>query len=214
MHDLPTMEYEKIIGRLELFLAALDCEIGEPAYVWAWDQKALQANWDWAASVLPEIGMKEFTFDDECYNIIFPLYFKGVRVIIESSGMQHGNKLNAGGFVNVVVNKTGIIRCQFTNGIFSNATAASEPQSILTLSNAIERYCQMRSNMLIADEDEFVITKILFQYLVQEEIPLGKTPIRLIPVWTFYHERQHDDFPVPELVYEMIHAITGEPIEI
>jgi len=81
--DLTFLSYQAALDQIMPVLNELDCTFGPPAKVIAWDMKALQVNWEQYHSLFPQIGNRNWTTQDECYQIQFPVYYQGLRLNME-----------------------------------------------------------------------------------------------------------------------------------
>ena len=214
IEPLELFSYDDAMAKIQPLLNGIDCEVGRPFKVLAWNQEMLQSNWETYKHIYSEIGNKQWTIDDEIYQITLPVYFKGIRLDTEG-GPSRPNINNTGARIDVVLNSSDILHFETNDILMEDAKAISKSQPIISLEEAIECYRQYRSNMLVPDEESFVVNKILLQYIVLKDSPSAKATYRLVPAWCFFHEVYADNNSelVPWLFYEPIHAITGLPVD-
>ena len=212
--DLTLLSYQAALDQVMPVLNELDCTVGPPAKVIAWDVKSLQANWDQNFSLFPQIGNRTWTAQDECYQIQFPVFYQGLRLNMEGGITNRDDLDNVGCYITFLINANGLISMGANNFCMVNGEAITQPQKMLTLEEAIESYRQMEASTLFTQTQEKTIVKILPQYLVLKDTPSTKATYRLIPAWCFYYQIPLDGgTDAMELHYDAIHAITGQAIE-
>ncbi len=211
--DLTFLSFQAALDLIQPVLHELDCTVGPPAKVIAWDVRALQANWDHNLSLFPQIGHRTWTTQDECYQIQFPAYYQGLRLNMEGGITNREDLDNVGSAITFLLNASGLIRMSANDFCMINGEAVTQPQKMLTLDEAIESYRQMEASTLFTQAQEKTIVKILPEYLVLKDTPSTKATYRLIPAWCFYYQIPLDEgTDAFELHYDAIHAVTGQAI--
>lgn len=209
--DLSVMRFDESLASIVPVMEALGCDVGYPAEIEAWDVQTLQANHTWFASNNHSTASREWTVADEYYRIVFPAYFKGVRLNM-LQGEQRPKVEHVDAVIDVKVDAHGILDFQMRDCLFSEAEPVSEPKRILSLQEALQSYQKMRASMLTDDDEPITITKILLEYIVLKDFPATMN-YRLVPAWCFYHENTREDDEKIDLICEQINAITGGPIK-
>jgi len=212
--DLAFLSYQAALDQIMPVLNELDCTIGPPAKVIAWDVNALQANWERYHALYPEIGTRTWTTQEECYQIQFPVYYQGLRLNMQGDITNRDDLDNVGCYIAFLLNANGLISMGANDFCMVNGKAITQPQKMLTLIEAIESYRQMEASTLFTQGQEKTIIKILPEYLVLKDTPSAKATYRLIPAWCFYYQIPlGEGTDAMELHYDAIHAITGQAIE-
>ncbi len=212
--DLTFLSFQSALDQITPVLSELDCTIGPPANMLAWDVKALQANWDRWHALYPEIGARTWTAQEECYQIQFPVYYQGLRLNMQGGITNRDDLDNVGCYIAFLINANRLISLNANDFCMVNGKAITQPQKMLTLTEAIECYRQMEASTFFTQGQEKTIIKILPEYLVLKDIPSNKATYRLIPAWCFYYQIPLDGgTDAMELHYDAIHAITGQAIE-
>lgn len=208
--DLTTLRFSEAMEFLKPVLNKLNCKVGYPAEIKMWDRKSLQDNYDLYRSTSTNLTERIWTTEDEQYAFSFPVYYNNIRLCMNGKTL-HDNFSLSGGSINAVIDHIGIVRFWLANCIFTEVEILTQPQKILTLTEALKAYQSMRASMLIENEEDLKITKILLEYLILHDS--SNDSYQLIPAWCFYHENANTTYNYPELSYEAIHAITGKPID-
>ena len=211
--DLAFLSYQAVLDQIMPVLNELDCTIGPPANMLAWDVKALQANWERYHALYPEIGTRTWTAQEECYQIQFPVYYQGLRLNMQGGITNRDDLDNVGCYIAFLINANGLISMDANDFCMVNGKAITQPQKMLTLEEAIECYRQMEASTLFTQGQEKTIIKILPEYLVLKDTPSNKATYRMIPAWCFFYQvARNDGTDAFELHYDAIHAITGQAI--
>lgn len=211
--NLSVIRFDESLASIMPVVEALGCDVGYPAEIEAWDVQTLQANHTWFMANFPDhpTANREWTVADEYYRMLFPAYFKGVRLNI-LQGEQKPNVEHVDAVIDMKVDAQGIMDFQMRDCLFSEAEPLSAPKRILSLQEALQSYQKMRASMLTDDGEPITITKILLEYVVLKDFPTTMK-YRLVPAWCFYHKYAREDDKKTDLICEQINAITGEPIK-
>ena len=110
--DLAFLSYQAALDQIMPVLNELDCTIGPPAKVIAWDVNALQANWERYHALYPEIGTRTWTTQEECYQIQFPVYYQGLRLNMQGDITNRDDLDNVGCYIAFLLNANGLISMQ------------------------------------------------------------------------------------------------------
>ncbi|MEG0864221.1 MAG: hypothetical protein RSE58_10605 [Clostridia bacterium] len=206
--------YQQVISELEPLLHTLHCEISMPDYVEAWDMDMLvQNDKHWGKAPANGESSTVWTLDDELYTLHFPAYFQGVRLHADCESEVENMLLFRTG-VDCSVSAAGVLLICAEACMFDGAETLGSPEQPLSIEEAIERYRQMRANMVWEENQEIIIDKILLEYAVMRNGTEAKAPYHLIPMWCFYYKQEWADLPSGyDVKIDKIHALTGEPLQ-
>ena len=205
---------EEALGRLQPALGLLGVEIGEPSYAAAWDAAALQYSYDrWE---YPRKEEKTWQREEAAYQIDFPVYFKGIRLLASGRRLIDERIHYTYSQIRCIITPSETVHLGAEDCLFGVCRPLGEPQPLLTLEEAIDRFRELRCSMSWAfadEEDGLVVDKILLQYAVRKTVRKGYAAYQLTPVWSFYY-KTYDNFKDCYDCFNLINAFTGEPFEV
>ena len=209
---LKELSYPDALKLLEPILEKTELTLGEPWLVETYDLDTFYSSQKKCNETFHEHYNYTWETGDEVYQIQYPVYFQGLPLHIQGSGLVVGKLSIAHTSLDIILRADGTLLELYASSTIDNPAATSPEARPLSLEQILDVYTQFLSSYVIPDHLEPRVNRISLEYLVWEDYIGFQPTYHLVPVWCFYMPETDPIAPEVSNHVEYFNAVTGEHV--